>query len=231
MIRTAFDGFILGAYIGLGFQLIEDVAYAMTSAAAHFGANQIGSSLTTIWLRMFTGVAAHVVYSAIFCAGLVYLLGRPAEPRRIGRGLLLMATPLVLHGVWNSAGAIAGGNTWAQLGLLATMIVVSLVIVARVFRLTVAREREMMRTVMAPEVFRGVLAPAEADTMAGDRKARKRYRKAAPNRRERRRARAILGAGHDLAAELAAARGTDTDRVLFARSEISRIRHGIPSKW
>jgi PrsW family intramembrane metalloprotease len=31
VIRTAFDGFILGAFIGLGFQLPEDVAYATTA--------------------------------------------------------------------------------------------------------------------------------------------------------------------------------------------------------
>ena len=78
-VRTAFDGFILGAFIGLGFQIVEDVSYAMTSAGTQFGANQIGASTGTIVLRMVSGVAAHIVYSAIFCAGLVYLLGRPAE--------------------------------------------------------------------------------------------------------------------------------------------------------
>src|SRR5271165_2100026 len=94
-VRTAFDGFILGAFIGLGFQIVEDVSYAMTSAG-------------TLVLRMVSGVAAHIVYSAIFCAGLVYLLGRPAEPRKVGRGLLLVAMPMLLHGTWDSLGAIAG---------------------------------------------------------------------------------------------------------------------------
>ncbi|MBV9352047.1 MAG: PrsW family intramembrane metalloprotease, partial [Mycobacterium sp.] len=84
-VRTAFDGFILGAFIGLGFQIIEDIAYAMTSAGSQFGANQVGASMGTIVVRMVSGVGAHIVYSAIFCAGLIYLLGRPAEPRRIGR--------------------------------------------------------------------------------------------------------------------------------------------------
>ena len=231
IIRTAFDGLILGAFIGLGFQLIEDVSYALTSAAAHFGANQIGSSLGTIWLRMFTGVAAHVVYSAIFCAGLVYLMGRPAEPRRIGRGLLIIVAPFVVHGVWNSTGAISGASVLGQLGLMAAMIVITLVIVVVVFRLTVGRERELMHAVMAPEVASGILLAAEVDAMAGDRKARKRYRKAAPRGGERRLGRAILGAGRDLAAELAAARGADTERVQFARSEIIRIRQGLPSRW
>ena len=54
-VRTAFDGFILAAFIGLGFQIIEDIAYALTSAGSQFGANQVGASLGTIVLRMVSG--------------------------------------------------------------------------------------------------------------------------------------------------------------------------------
>ena len=117
-VRTAFDGFILGAFIGLGFQIVEDITYAMTSAGTQFGANQIGASVGTIILRMLTGVAAHILYSAIFCAGVVYLVGRPAEPRKIGRGLVLIAIPMLLHGTWDSVAAIAGQNALMLIGLL-----------------------------------------------------------------------------------------------------------------
>src|ERR1700744_4975523 len=230
-IRTAFDGFILGAFIGLGFQIVEDITYAMTSAGTQFGANQIGASVGTIILRMLTGVAAHILYSAIFCAGVVYLFGRPAEPRRIGRGLLLIAIPMLLHGTWDSVAAIAGQNALTLIGLLIGTIVVALIIVARVYKLTVARERDFVRDVMAPEQARNVISPIELDAMAGNRKARKAYRKAGRNRPERRRARYILNAAYSLADELAAARGADTDRVRFARSEVSRIRAGLPSPW
>ena len=67
--------------------------------------------------------------------------------------------------------------------------------------------------------------------MAGNRKARKAYRKTGRNRRERGRARYVLNAAHDLADELAAARGADTDRVRFARAEVGRIRAGVPTQW
>jgi protease PrsW len=228
-VRTAFDGFIMGAFIGLGFQILEDIAYAMTSAASQFGANQIGASIGTIFIRMVSGVAAHILYSAIFCAGLIYLLGRPAEPRRIARGLLLMATAMLLHGTWDSLAAIAGQSALALLGLLVAVIVIALVIVVRVYALTVTREREFVRDVMSPEAARNVITAAELDAMAGKRKVRKAYRKAGRNRRERRRARYVLYAAYDLADELAAARGADTDRVRFARAEIGRIRAGLPS--
>lgn len=227
-VRTAFDGLILGAFIGLGFQIAEDVTYAMTSAGTQFGANQIGASIGTIVLRMVSGVAAHILYSAIFCAGLVYLLGRPAEPRKIGRGLLLVATPMLLHGTWDSLAAIAGPSALTLMGLLIAVIVIALVIVVRVYKLTVKRERDFVRDVMAPEVARNILNAAELDAVAGNRKARKAYRKVSGKRRERKRARYVLNAAYGLADELAAARGADTDRVRFARAEVGRIRAGVP---
>lgn len=227
-VRTAFDGFILGAFIGLGFQIFEDISYAMTSAGSQFGANQIGASIGTIILRMVSGVAAHILYSAIFCAGVIYLLGRPAEPRRVWRGLLLVAIPMLLHGTWDSLDAVAGGNALMLIGLLIAVIVIALFIVARVYRLTVQRERAFVRDVMAPEQARNVITAAELDAIAGNRKARKAYRKASHQRRERKRARYVLNAAYSLAAELAAERGADTDRVRFARAEVGRIRAGVP---
>jgi protease PrsW len=227
-VRTAFDGLILGAFIGLGFQIVEDILYAMTSAGTQFGANQIAASISTIVLRMVSGVAAHILYSAIFCAGLVYLMGRPAEPRRIGRGLLLVVTPMLLHGLWDSVGAIAGARALLLIGLLIGVVVVALLIGVGVYQLTATREREFVRAVMAPEAARHVITAAELEAVAGKRKARKTFRKAGRNRRERKRASYVLNAVYSLADELAAARGADTDRVLFARTEVNRIRAGIP---
>jgi RsiW-degrading membrane proteinase PrsW (M82 family) len=227
-VRTAFDGLILGAFIGLGFQIVEDISYAMTSAGTQFGANQIGASIGTIVLRMVSGVAAHILYSAIFCAGLVYLLGRPAEPRKVGRGLLLVATPMLLHGIWDSLASIAGPNGLALLGLLIAVVVLAIVIGVRVYQLTVKRERDFVRDVMTPEAARNVISGVELDAVAGNRKARKAYRKAGRNRRERKRARYVLNAVYSLADELAAARGGDSERVRFARAEVGRIRAGLP---
>jgi protease PrsW len=221
----------MGAFIGLGFQIIEDISYALTSAGTQFGANQIGASVGTIVLRMVSGVAAHILYSAIFCAGLVYLLGRPAEPRKVGRGLLLIAIPMLLHGTWDSLGAIAGPSGLKLIGLLIGVIVVALVIFVQVYKSTVQREREFVHDVMAPEQARNVITPAELGAIAGNRKDRKAYRKAARHGHERKRARYVLNAAYALGDELAAARGADTDRVRFARAEVARIRAGVPSPW
>ncbi len=230
-VRTAFDGFVLGAFIGLGFQIVEDITYALTSAGTQFGANQVGASIGTIVIRMISGVAAHILYSAIFGAGLVYLLGRPAEPRKVGRGLVLIAIPMLLHGTWDSLGAVAGPSALKLIGLLGATIIVALVILVRVYQLTVKREQDFVRDVMAPERARSVITSAELGAMAGNRKARKAYRKASRKRSQRKRARYVLNAAYALAQELAAARGADTDGVRFARSEVARIRAGVPSRW
>ncbi|MFE3544284.1 PrsW family intramembrane metalloprotease [Nocardia sp. NPDC059177] len=228
LVRTAFDGFVLGAYLGLGFQIIEDIAYAMNSAATQFGTNQIGAEASTIWLRMVVGVAAHILYSAIFCAGLVYLLGRPAEPRRIGRGLALMVTAMVLHGLWDSLGAILGGNGVLLMIGWVVLIAVALIVVVKVFDSTVGRERDFLRDILAPEVDGGALTDAELDAVCGDRRARRAWRKAGGGRAERRNRGFVLEAATDLADEIAAADARDTPQVGFARSELIRVREHRP---
>ena len=220
LVRTAFDGFVLGGFIGLGFEVLENVAYA---------AHATGSVVSITVVRSLTGLCGHVVFSAMFCAGLIYLLGRPAEPRRVGRGLALMVGACLVHGLWDSMSALAGGNTGLVLLLMVALVVGALVSVAGVFRMTVTRPREVLRAVMAPELEHGVVTGDEYDAICGDRKARRAFRKAGANRRERRRRDNVLDAGFDLAHTLASVRGAEDDRVAFTRNEIARIRAGIPS--
>ena len=145
---------------------------------------------------------------------------------------MLVVTAMLLHGAWDTATAVAGRSALATLGLLIAVIIAALVIAAQVYKVTVARERDFLRDVMAPEEARGVITAGELDAMVGNRKARKRYRKAAGRkRRDRKRARYVLHAAYDLARALADSRGADTGRVRFARSEVERIRAGRAPVW
>jgi protease PrsW len=224
LVATAFDGFVLGAFIGLGFQLLEDVQYALGSAGDEFGADPVGNAITTIALRMALGVAAHILYSAVFCTGLVYFLGRPAEPRKRGRGLLLMASAMLLHGLWDNIGGIVGSNALLVPVMWVVLIGVAFFVVTRAFKWSVPRERAFMREVMAPEVVDGAITQEELETLAGDREARKAYRKASRGHADRRRRSHLLEAAHDLADELARSGGRETSRVEFARTELARLR-------
>ena len=220
-VSTAFDGFILGAFIGLGFQIVEDVTYAIGSAGSGFGADPTTNTLEVIALRMATGLGAHIAYSAIFCTGLVHLLGRPGQPRRVGAGLGLMLTAMLLHSVWDNTAGILGPAASFALVAWAVLTAITLVIVVRVFRRVVGVERAYMRAVLAPEVKTGTITAEEAETLAGDRKARKAYRQVAQDRDRRR---LVLMAAHDLADELGSSNGAETDRVRFARGELARVR-------
>ncbi|MFB7718483.1 PrsW family intramembrane metalloprotease [Nocardia sp. NPDC056100] len=224
LVRTAFDGFILGAFLGLGFEIIEDIAYGMNAGAAQFGANQVQASLSTVFMRVATGTTGHVLYTAVFCAGLVYLLGRPAEPRRIGRGLLLMLTAMVLHGFWDSMANFASSNA-GGLGLIVVVTIIALSIAVRVFTLTVARERRFLDDILAPEVAAGFLTTAEADAACGNAKARRAFRRSG-DRAARKRHTYVLDAVFDLADALATDHGDETPRVEFARAEVARLRDG-----
>ena len=231
VIRTAFDGLVVGAFCGLGFQILEDVQYALTSASVQFGADQVPNALHTIWLRMETGVVSHVLFSAVFGAGLIWFLGTPAEPRRRGRGLLTMLAALVLHGLWNATNGILGtlgiNSTATSIGYRVLVGIVGIAVVVAVYRRVVPRERDVVRAVLAPEVASGVLTQDELNALAGDGAARRQYVTSGAGDRRRRGHR--LAAAHDLADEIARARGEDTPRVLDARAELARFASTGPS--
>ncbi|MDI9899021.1 hypothetical protein QM716_04060 [Rhodococcus sp. IEGM 1409] len=101
--------------------------------------------------------------------------------------------------------------------------------IVRVFRTTVTRERQFLRDALALEVERGVVTGDELTALCGDRKVRKAFRKSAGNHADRKHNGYTLEAASNLADALAAARGTESGRVEFARTEVSRIRSGRPS--
>ncbi|MGA9874118.1 MAG: hypothetical protein WBQ44_23660 [Rhodococcus sp. (in: high G+C Gram-positive bacteria)] len=42
-------------------------------------------------------MVSHPLFTALFCAGLIYLIGTPAQPRRVGRGLVLILVPILVQ--------------------------------------------------------------------------------------------------------------------------------------
>jgi protease PrsW len=226
LVRSPFDGLIIGAYTGLGFQISEDVLYAFNSTAAAFGADQVGSAWQIFLTRSTTGLVGHVLFSAVFCAGLMWLLGRGDRPHRL-RGLLLMLAAMAAHGLWDNLGAV-GYVLAGDLGVIALWFVVlpaaDLLLLYLTFRLAVPQEQAWMRDILAPEVEAGVLTADEAYAASGGWRTRRCYRHAQHGHHERRRAKHVMAAAHDLAAEIARAGGQDTARVAHARTEVARLR-------
>ena len=212
LIASPFDGLILGAFVGIGFQISEDISYAFIGAANSFG--DVGAAWSTIVVRTLASIPSHWMYTAVFGAGLVWFVGRPAVPARKGLGAGLMLTAMLMHGLWDAS---------AALGAIVPVIVAGVLIsvFAWIYKVTVPIEREWMREVMAPEVQLGVVASAELDALVGSRSARRSYLRSQPSRST---AELVLEAETDLAHQLAHDGGGETVAVQRARAAVTQAR-------
>lgn len=223
LIRTPYDGVFIGAFIGLGFQLFEDVLYDYNSAIAGFADNQVGAALGTFALRAGSGIFSHTLYSALFCCGLIYAIGTPIQPRRLGLGIGLIVLAMLTHGTWDAIAAIGGT---AAIGLFGVLLfsVFALIMLFVMMHKTVGQEREFLRAILQPEVANGTLTQAELDAVCAPRKQRKRFIRAGKGHRTHHHTKHVLRATLDLAHEIAMAGGTDSPGVLHERAEIARVR-------
>ena len=218
LIRSPFDGLVVGALVGLGFQISEDISYAFIGAANAFG--DLGAAWTTIIARTLASIPSHWMFSGIFGAGLVWFIGRPEVPARKGLGAALMLTAMLMHGLWNASSAIGGGSGFAWI-VPTTVACVLIGVFVWVYKATVPVERAWMRDLMAPEVQLGVVTPAELDALAGSRSTLKRYLRTQPSRR---RAERVLETERELAHQIARDGGAETAAVQHARAAVAHTR-------
>ena len=218
LIRSPFDGLVVGALVGLGFQISEDISYAFIGAANAFG--DLGAAWETIIARTLASIPSHWMFSGIFGAGLVWFIGRPEVPARKGLGLGLMLTAMLMHGLWDASAAIGGGNASGWI-VPATVACVLISVFVWVYQITVPVEREWMRELMAPEVQLGVVTLAELDALAGSRSTLKSYLRTQPNRH---RAKRLLEAERELARQIARDSGAETAAVHRARAAVAEAR-------
>jgi RsiW-degrading membrane proteinase PrsW (M82 family) len=223
LIRSPYDGVFIGAFIGLGFQLFEDVLYDFNSAIAAFGADQVNAALGTFALRAVSGIFSHTLYSALFCCGLIYVIGTPIQRRRLGVGIGLMLFAMLAHGTWDAIGAIGGSGAIGFVGVI-LFSVLALVLLFALMRRTGKQEREFLRAVLEPEVENGTITADELEIVCARRRQRKRLVRADKGHRGRRNTKHVIRASFDLAHELAKADGRDSPGVEHERAEIARVR-------
>jgi protease PrsW len=217
LIRSPFDGLILGAFVGLGFQISENISYAWIGAANSFG--DLGATWSTIIARTLASIPSHWMYTGIFGAGLIWFIGRPEVPARKGLGVGLMLSAMVMHGLWDASAAIAGDNA---ISIVPGIVAFALIgVFVWVYDNSASIEREWMRELMAPEVELGVVTPDELEALAGSRSTLKTYVRSQPSRRAARR---VLEAETDLAHQIARDGAAETAAVQQARAAVARAR-------
>ncbi len=222
LIRTANDGLIVGAFIGLGFAVFEDFQYAANSTARAFGTDPVGQAVSMSFTRIAVSFASHPLFSALVCSGVIYLIGTAAQPRRIGRGLAFVLLGMFLHFTWDDATGLGQGGILTFPVMIASL-VLGFTVLTIAFRRAAPREYEFVRDILAPEVEAGTVTGAEVDGIL-EKKARKAFIKSAPHHKSRRARKHLRRAILDLAHDLADGKGADTEAVRHSRSEVERLR-------
>jgi RsiW-degrading membrane proteinase PrsW (M82 family) len=104
-VNSVLDGVVYGAMVGLGFQIIEDIVYALGAVALAGRGDHVEPVITTFLLRGFlSGVWSHTLFGALAGAGIGYLVVRADRPWRIRLGVAMLAVlaAWASHFLWNS---------------------------------------------------------------------------------------------------------------------------------
>ena len=225
LIRSVFDGFIAGAFIGLGFEVSEDVLYVYQGAAKHFGTDQTAASIQMIALRAASGVVSHAMFTGLVCAGLMWLLGRDPRGRNIVKGVGFILFAATMHFAWDNAGAIGSKLLGPAAGLLMFLLIaVGVIAVVWVGKDSAVTERRWAHDVLAPEVTDDVITEPELAALSGTHRDRRRYVKSIHGHHARKTTKHVLAAAQELGVALARSNGDDSPTVEHARSEVLRVR-------
>jgi len=124
-INSILDGVVYGAFVGLGFQEIENITYSLNAVAAA-GYDSVAAVLQTFVVRgLLAGLWSHTVYSAIAGAGVAYAVLHRERSwwNRIGVALGALALAWLMHFLWNSPAASSLTDYAGSFGTLLVLLI------------------------------------------------------------------------------------------------------------
>ncbi|QSB03899.1 PrsW family intramembrane metalloprotease [Natronoglycomyces albus] len=97
------DGLIYGALIGLGFQVVENVTYAVNFAIINPNSDWAGALSATIIRIAVAGPWSHPLYSAVAGLGIAYFVTqrRRSTAQRAAVAGSLFVLSMAMHALWN----------------------------------------------------------------------------------------------------------------------------------
>jgi protease PrsW len=142
-INSVVDGFVYGALVGLGFQVVEDILFAVNAVAVQAGADRLGPVVVTFFLRGFLGgLWSHTLFTGMAGAGVAYALIQRNRPLVVRGAVLAVLSGAAwgFHFLWNSP-LLADGFGYGVPGVIAVMLLKGLPALAVGITLIVAAER------------------------------------------------------------------------------------------
>jgi RsiW-degrading membrane proteinase PrsW (M82 family) len=174
-INSVVDGFVYGALVGLGFQVVENIVFAVNAVALQAGEDKVGPVVVTFLLRGFLGgLWSHTLFTALTGAGVAYALVRR------DRGVVVRALVLVslfgaawgFHFLWNSP-LLADGFGYGVPGVIGAMLLKGLPALAVGVTLILAAERreaDYYSAMLAGLSDSRVATPDEIDALVSPRR-------------------------------------------------------------
>lgn len=200
--RTLVDGFVIGATVGLGCEVVEDVVY-VASGAWQAGNDSASGFLPVLVGRMATSISSHWVFTGIFGVGLAYVFCArwASRGRRVAVFVGCTVLAMALHAAWDTAAALvsniqppSGTGPVHWLGkqlpivIMAVLALGILAVALLVMRWARNREGEFYVTYLVRDVGGGIPTPQLHALPHG--RTRRAYRRAACVREARRQLRA-----------------------------------------
>ncbi|HEY7176016.1 MAG TPA: PrsW family glutamic-type intramembrane protease, partial [Micromonosporaceae bacterium] len=125
-VNSVADGAVYGAFVGLGFQIVEDFVDAGNAVVLAGRGDNVEPVFLTFLVRGFLGgLWSHTLFSALAGAGVAYFVvhrGNRSFRRRLAVGLGAVAGAWLFHFVWNSPW-FENGFGFGGFGILAGLIV------------------------------------------------------------------------------------------------------------
>ncbi|HEY1178184.1 MAG TPA: PrsW family glutamic-type intramembrane protease, partial [Phytomonospora sp.] len=124
-VNSTVDGFVYGAFVGLGFQVMEDFGYAVTATAWDRGGDAVGPVVSTFVVRGFlSGLWSHTVFTALAGGGIAYATVNRNKPmaRRLGVAAGAVGIAILAHALWNSP-LLRDGFGFGGIGIVAALFI------------------------------------------------------------------------------------------------------------
>jgi RsiW-degrading membrane proteinase PrsW (M82 family) len=169
-VNSVVDGFVYGAMVGLGYQVVENIAYATAAVAAAGTGDRIEPVIGTFIARGFlAGPWSHTVFTALAGAGVGYAVVRVDRSlaARVGFAGLCLGGAWLAHFAWNSPLLSAGfglgtGGTIVELLFKGAPVLIMVLLLAYPARLS---EGDYYAQTLAAVDDPRIVTPAERATI------------------------------------------------------------------